>query len=125
MLNYPPGLLELWNSPAGCEFVNSPDGIVTLNRLVRMMHHFDWPEEYFVIGESGCGDYYAIDADDDHSSVYLWDPEVGDFSDVQEVPSLVEFAGRVLQINETVATMLANRQTLFERVQNWWRRRRR
>ena len=118
-------LLEIQNSPAGYMFSNSPDDIIAFNQLVRRMHDFDWPEEYFVIGESGCGDYYAIDADDDHSSVYLWDHEVGDFSDEQEIPSLVEFAGRVLQINETVATMLANRQTLFERVQNWWRRRRR
>ena len=58
--------------------------------------------------------------DDDDSPVYLWNHKQGDFADAEEVPSLVEFAGQVLQTHERVAKMLARRQGFFERLQDWW-----
>src|SRR5690349_11646596 len=88
MRNYPAPLLAIPNGPSLGQLSNSPDHIIELNRIVRMMQCFDWPEEYLAIGESGCGDYYAIDMDDEYSSVYLWNHEQGDFADDEEVDSL-------------------------------------
>jgi len=125
--NYPPLLLAIPNGPYLCELSNSAENVIQLNRLVRTFNSFEWPDEYLVIGESGCGDYYAIDIDDEDSSVYLWNHEQGDFSDDEEVDSLPEFAGQLIQSYESVAKHqrdLARAESgLFGQILTWWRNR--
>ncbi|MDC0936304.1 SMI1/KNR4 family protein [Pirellulales bacterium] len=70
------------------EILDVAERIVELNREVRMSHAIDWDDEYFVIGESGCGDYYAIDIDDVESPVYFWNHDFGDFDEREESNSL-------------------------------------
>ena len=85
--NYPAMLLRPGTDATKFELLNSPDNIIKLNQVVRSWSSFDWPDEYLVIGQSGCGDYYAIDVDDEYSPVYLWNHEIGDFAVEEQTDS--------------------------------------
>jgi hypothetical protein len=59
------------------ELLADPTDILALNREVRATpipdarnREFLWPARYVVIGESGDGDYYCINADDPGGGVY-------------------------------------------------------
>ncbi|MFM7039853.1 MAG: SMI1/KNR4 family protein [Planctomycetaceae bacterium] len=59
------------------ELLADPADILALNREVRATpvpdahnREFLWPARYVVIGESGDGDYYCINADDPDCGVY-------------------------------------------------------
>ena len=98
ILNYP----EALHAP-GChawqvELSDVANHVITLNHQVRSSQSIDWEDEYFVIGESGCGDYYAIDIDDVESPVYFWNHDIGDFDDREELESLDHFAKRMTEM---------------------------
>lgn len=103
IINYPKALLKAERvgtkeTPADVELLNNADTLIKLNEMVHSAPGIDTiPTEYFIVGHSGCGDYYAIDADDDDSSVYLWNHEIGDFADDEEEESIEVFARHLLE----------------------------
>jgi hypothetical protein len=59
------------------ELLADPADVLAINREVRgtsipdgVNQEFRWPVRYVVIGESGDGDYYCINADDPHCGVH-------------------------------------------------------
>jgi len=102
---YPKTLLEAKRhmtkgdeSPAELELLNDADALIACNSGVQASQGLhDFPAEYFVIGQSGCGDYYAIDTDDDDSPVYFWNHEIGDFDEEEEHESLAAFAAELIR----------------------------
>lgn len=102
VLDYPGLLLNACEESSPIQLSNSADRIIQLNRDVRSSQHNDWEHEHFVIGESGCGDYYAIDVSAVDSPVYFWNHELGEFDDREESGSLLEFAGHVLEVCEAI-----------------------
>lgn len=59
------------------ELLSDPADVLALNREVRSTpicdssnHEFHWPVRYVVIGESGDGDYYCINADEPACGVH-------------------------------------------------------
>ncbi|NOY41000.1 MAG: SMI1/KNR4 family protein [Planctomycetes bacterium] len=87
------------------ELLDLAHRIITLNQQIRSFQTIDWEEEYFIIGESGCGDYYAIDIDDNESPVYFWNHDIGDFDDREEIDSLDHFAEHIIQMYEYLRQM--------------------
>jgi hypothetical protein len=55
--------------------------IIGLNRQIRSrpVYGMDWPDDYFVIGEDGLGDFFCIDLTKSPSPV-LFDHEMSDFT---------------------------------------------
>ncbi len=53
-----------------------------------------WPDDYFVIGEDGCGNYYIVNADEDDQSVLFYDHDVDII--YRRAESLNDFAARIL-----------------------------
>ena len=78
------------------EFVQSPDCVLFLNLETRSDSvqepgglEFFWPEQFFVIGETGGGAYYCIDVDGDVDGVMQFDHQAVQFEVVAD--SLQEF----------------------------------
>lgn len=93
--NYPKKLLAKGFNAAEVELLKSPDKIVELNKYVQGI--LDIESSFFLIGESGCGDYYFIDLDEEDSPVYFWNHDISDFDDDEESGSLLEHAGNLLE----------------------------
>ena len=70
-------LLEI-NLEARCESVMDPEGL-----------EFFWPGQLLIIGESGAGDYYCIDLNDDDGVVLQFDHQSVEFDEIAD--SLNEF----------------------------------
>jgi hypothetical protein len=88
-------------------------------QLLRTWSSFDWPDEYLVIGQSGCGDYYAIDMDDEYSLVYLWNHEIGDFAIDEQKDSLEEFAGSLVETYRTLSEVKARMSRKTSPIIRW------
>jgi hypothetical protein len=102
--NYPPELVTTeidmsWKkeAPADREMRIDPVDILALNRNVRSPGtpwtegEGPWPEQFFVIGDDECGNYWAIDLClSDPCPVYFYDHDFGKFS--EEHHSLGAFA---------------------------------
>lgn len=98
LLNYPTALLGEGVHASEVELLNSPSSLIELNKFVREANGIDIDASHFLIGESGCGDYYFIDLDEDESSVYFWNHDICDFDEDEESGSLLEHAGKLLGI---------------------------
>lgn len=78
----------------GSSISTNGDLIITLNERLSTSAPIagltQWPDDYFVIGEDGCGNYYALNTDDD--TILFYDHE----SDVilRVANSLDDFANR-------------------------------
>lgn len=73
------------------------EAVLSLNDRVS---HFDavaglseWPDELFVIGEDGCGNYYAIRHEEEDSAVFFFDHERDEIQQCAE--SLEDFCKRI------------------------------
>ncbi len=53
-----------------------------------------WPENYFVIGDDQCGDYWCVDLRTADPGVFFYDHEIGAFE--RQHDSLHEFAESLL-----------------------------
>lgn len=60
---------------------NNPRRVITANQQIRIegLPEARWPENLLVVGESGCGDYYAIHLDGESEFILCWDHELSDF----------------------------------------------
>jgi len=60
VVNYPDELAETEAPDYG--LLDDPDEVIRANRDVREQGYFgeQWPLQYFIIGQNGCGDYYVI-----------------------------------------------------------------
>lgn len=83
---------------ASFEVQSDPAKIVTINKLIDESHIDGWRDSFLAIGESGCGDYYAIDLDETDGEVYFWNHETDEVDAGEGFPSLLEFAGYFLQM---------------------------
>jgi hypothetical protein len=54
-----------------------------------------WPEQYFVIGDDQCGNYWVIDLDSPHREVLFYDHDVGKFEIVHA--TVKEFADHLVR----------------------------
>lgn len=91
---------ELLRSTQAADFevLSDPDRLVSLNKLIERSHIRGWRDSFFAIGESGCGDYYAIDLDEDDGEVYFWNHELARVDEEEGFSSLVEYAGQFLNM---------------------------
>lgn len=76
------------------EFLTGADEVIELNESVGTSAPADWdnvadPADYFFIGHDGCGNYFAIDPDDDASPVYYLIHDPLDL--IETAPTLFEF----------------------------------
>ena len=122
LLNYPDSLLTVAKSgvnadgdaytegPADLELLNHADAIISLNQEVPAIHwENEWPDEQFVIGDNGCGDYYTIDIDDEESPVFFFEHEQSDFDET--AGSLEEFAGDLILKYTDFEAWIASKST--------------
>jgi len=60
VLNYPEALAETEAPDFG--LFDTPTAVIDTNLEVRRNGYFGepWPDQYVIIGENGCGDYYVI-----------------------------------------------------------------
>ena len=87
---------QLLGSVADFELIADPKLILAINlesRLCSVLdpsgQEFFWPNQLVVIGETGAGDYYCLDASCEHEGVFLFDHQPVEFEMVAE--SLQEF----------------------------------
>ena len=73
--NYPPELLDTEAPDFG--FLNNPQLVIDENLRVRKEGYFGepWPDQYFIIGQNGCGDYYVVTTSATRFSVGFSDHE--------------------------------------------------
>lgn len=86
VLNYPQPLLdmaEVYPGPKGTVQRIGPENaelyahaeLLEVANLADVDHKLSlFPAHYFIIGDSGCGDYYAIDTHSDAAPVYMGGP---------------------------------------------------
>ena len=74
LTNYPPALLG--TDAEDFALMSSPEAIITENLSVRESFYGEiWPENFFVVGQNGCGDLYIIKLDAHLLSVSFFDHE--------------------------------------------------
>ncbi len=73
--NYPPALADTEAPDFG--LFNDPALVIDANRTVRENGYFgeQWPDQYVIIGENGCGDYYVVTKTSTEFSVGFADHE--------------------------------------------------
>lgn len=74
--------------------IADPELLIKINRIVQSGEWEDCDaEEYFVIGEDGCGNYYLIDPDDESTPIYFLEHDPPGFSEsigsIEELQSLL------------------------------------
>lgn len=96
MLNYPDRLLQTEGSRV--ELLSELADLLQINEEVDAIHINGWEGSFFAIGVSGCGDYYAIDVNEDDCEVYFWNHEIDEIDESSGSPSIEEFAGSLLSM---------------------------
>lgn len=85
-------------SVLGDAVVTSPERVVELNTNLwcggPIAGLDEWPEDYLVIGEDGCGDYFLIDGGDSNEPVLFYDHEADVIYRIAD--SLNDFANRMI-----------------------------
>jgi SMI1-KNR4 cell-wall len=112
--NYPQTLIDArlnlgWSkeSPTDRQLNNNPHKLVELNKNVRLPgtpwvgeDGEPWPDNYFVIGDDQCGNYYSVDLNSAEPGVWFYDHEVGEF--YLYADSLEEFTEFLLEEIESL-----------------------
>lgn len=87
---------------ADVELPAAPEIILALNHEARSGtildpagHEFCWPDGLLVIGETGTGDYYCLDASGDFAGVLQYDHQEVEFYDIAD--SLPKFVALLKQ----------------------------
>jgi hypothetical protein len=108
LLAYPQPLLDnkrdlgwVHEAPAERQLYNSPSRLIELNRDVRLPGTpwvgeagEPWPDNYFVIGDDKCGNYWCVDLHADDPGVWFYDHDLGAFERLHG--SLGEFGESLL-----------------------------
>lgn len=86
--NYPP---ELFEHSSDFDLMDDPERVITINQELRTgpFYGIRWPEDYFAIGENGCGDYHCLDLSGRSPGVLFFDHETRRFE--MRAPSLGEW----------------------------------
>ncbi len=95
LLNYP-AVFEKDGYASEFTLVNSPGKLIKLNEDWGNILDLELDPSEIVIGESGCGDYYIIDTDDEDPDVRFWNHEIREFSDDERSESLAEYVGKIM-----------------------------
>jgi len=104
LLSYPELLCR---TPAAAnEILNSATELSCINTLLAQANVDGWETSFFAIGQSGCGDYYAIDLDEEDGEVYFWNHETAAVDVSEGKPSLEEFAGSILQMYKRLDALI-------------------
>ena len=115
LLDYPEPLASLrWSGirPTSFELFNKSKKILQENKFVRSStfnmeddsgETHTWPNHFLVIGESGGGDYYAINLKNKKAAVYFWDHETGG-GFAKHAPSLREHIRKIFDQYFELAT---------------------
>src|SRR4051812_32862681 len=76
--NYPPQLFE---HAADFDLMDDPERVIAMNQDLRTSPFYGvrWPEDYFAIGENGCGDYYCLDLSGRSPGALFFDHEIRRF----------------------------------------------
>ena len=100
---------QLVGSVADFELIADPAHVLEINLESRLCSVLDpsgleffWPNQLVVIGETGAGDYYCLDASGEHEGVFLFDHQPVEFEIVAE--SLQEFVDALVTSFSTPAT---------------------
>lgn len=97
LLNYPQRLTELAGKLDDDEpamLFHSKTSLFRVNVDEAKYMQSIFPLSFFVIGESGCGDYYAIDTGNAAAPVYMGGPHEGEYP--------LDDEGNTLPINESI-----------------------
>ena len=76
MLHFPQVLIDeaTMTDPDGNEFIDSmmitPDADYIIERTEEWRRDPDWPNNYLLIGDNGCGEDYSVDVSNDRCPVY-------------------------------------------------------
>jgi len=89
LINYPEALTSInraidestsEGTVADVELIRDPESILEINREARVDSVLDpngleffWPDQFLIIGETGAGDYYCIDVDQEVAGVMQFD----------------------------------------------------
>src|SRR5215210_7185118 len=93
LLAYPQSLIDnkldlgwVQEAPADRQLYNNPARLIELNRDVRLPGTpwvgeagDPWPDNYFVIGDDQCGNYWSVDLQASDPGVWFYDHEIGAF----------------------------------------------
>lgn len=92
--NYPRALAETEAPDFG--LFDDASLVIDANRLVRNDGYFgeQWPDQYVIIGENGCGDYYVVMKNANQFSVGFADHEAMECNPFAS--DLEEFVGKLL-----------------------------
>jgi hypothetical protein len=107
LLTYPQALIDtkldlgwMQEAPADRQLYNTPTRLIQLNQDVRapgtpwVGESGAWPDQYFVIGDDQCGNYWCIDRQGLDPAIWFYDHEVGAFE--RHHDSLQQFAAYLL-----------------------------
>ena len=108
LLAYPQPLLDnkldlgwVQEAPADRQLYNNPARLIELNRDVRLPGTpwvgeagDPWPDNYFVIGDDQCGNYWCVDLFTPDPGVWFYDHDLGAFE--RQHDSLGEFGESLL-----------------------------
>jgi len=93
LLGYPQALIDnkfdlgwVEESPSDRQLSNNPARLIELNQDVRLpgtpwvgRAGEPWPDDYFVIGDDQCGNYWCVDLQTTDPGVWFYDHEAGAF----------------------------------------------
>lgn len=109
LLNYPEELVGQWkplhrgHDEAIHELYNDPALSIEYNEDARRpdgtpwtADDGPWPEEFFIIGDDRCGNYWCVDLTGQSAGVWVYDHDTGAFE--PEADSLAEFVSIVTQV---------------------------
>jgi hypothetical protein len=80
MLNFPQKLIEAatMTDPDGNEFIDSmmitPNADYIIGGIKARRHQADWPKDYLVVGDNGCGDDFSVDVSKENCPVFMSGP---------------------------------------------------
>ena len=108
LLSYPPALMDnkrdlgwVREAPADRQLSNIAARLIHLNRDVRLPGTpwvgeagDPWPNNFFVIGDDQCGNYWCVDLQTEDSDVWFYNHDLGAFE--HEYGSLAEFGEQLL-----------------------------
>jgi hypothetical protein len=107
LLDYPQALIDtkldlgwMQEAPADRQLYNNPTRLIQLNQDVRapgtpwVGESGAWPDQYFVIGDDQCGNYWCIDRQGLDPAIWFYDHEVGAFE--RHHDSLTQFEAYLL-----------------------------
>lgn len=107
LLDYPAALSALTRADESWvhehELVADAALLTELNHEVRLEpivdtqgNRFDWPEQLFVIGENGAGDYYCVDIEESEPVVIHFDQLSVEFYEIED--SLDEYVAMLMEV---------------------------